>query len=91
MSYMQDRRPMKAVSAHYASERFSELLSQVESGQEVIITRRGHPVAVLSPYRAPTMRRERRAAIKRALAMMAKGLPWGHALWTYTRDEMHER
>jgi prevent-host-death family protein len=83
---------MKAVSARDANQRFSELLSQVESGQvqEVIITKRGHPVAVLSPFRAPTMTRERRAAIKRALAMMAKGLPWGNTLLTYTREEMHE-
>jgi prevent-host-death family protein len=78
------------VSARHA-QRFSELLSKVEGGQEIVITKRGHPVAVLSPYRAPAMTRERRAAIKRALAVMAKGLPWGRASRTYKRDEMHER
>jgi prevent-host-death family protein len=82
---------MKAVSARQANQRFSELLSQVESGQEVLITKRGHPVAVLSPYRAPAMTRERRKAIKRAVEVMAKGLPWGTALRTYKRDEMHDR
>jgi prevent-host-death family protein len=82
---------MKAVSARHANQRFSELLSQVESGEEVVITKRGHPVAVLSPYRVPAMTRERRAAIKRAVEVMAKGLPWGGALRTYRRDEMHDR
>jgi prevent-host-death family protein len=82
---------MKAVSARHANQRFSELLSQVESGQEVLITKRGHPVAVLSPYRAPVMTRERRNAIKHAVEVMAKGLPWGSALRTYKRDEMYDR
>ncbi|HKN11047.1 MAG TPA: type II toxin-antitoxin system prevent-host-death family antitoxin, partial [Pseudomonadota bacterium] len=67
---------MKAVSARHANQRFSELLSQVEGGQEIVITKRGHPVAVLSPYRAPAMTREWRAAIKRALKVIAKGFRW---------------
>ena len=54
---------MKAVSARYANQRLSELLARVESGEEIVITKRGHPVAVLRPYRVPTMTSERRAAI----------------------------
>ena len=82
---------MKAVSARYANQRLFELLARVESGEEIVITKRGRPIAVLSPYRVPAMSRERRAAIKRAVQVMAKGLPWGNALRTYRRDEMHER
>jgi hypothetical protein len=37
------------------------------------------------------MTRARRAAIKRAVEVMAKGLPWGRTLRTYRRDEMHDR
>jgi prevent-host-death family protein len=85
------KRLMKAVSARYANQRFSDLLAQVESGEEVVITKRGHPVAVLRPYRLPTMTRGRRAAIKRAVEIMAKGLPWGSALRTFRRDEMHSQ
>ena len=82
---------MKAVSARYANQRLSELLARVESGEEIVITKRGPPVAVLRPYRVPTMTSERRAAIKRAVQVMAKGLPWDRALRTYRRDEMHDR
>jgi hypothetical protein len=37
------------------------------------------------------MTRERRAAIKRALGVMANGLTVGGALRTCARDETHER
>ena len=39
---------MKKVSVAAAKAHLSELLSSVESGQEVLITRRGAPVARLS-------------------------------------------
>jgi prevent-host-death family protein len=81
---------MKTVSARDANHGFSDLLSQVERGEEVLITKRGQPVAVLSPYR-PAMTAERRAAIEHAIKVMAKGLPWGDALRNFTRDDMHER
>ena len=38
---------MKTVSARQANHEFSELLSRVERGEEVLITKRGKPVAVL--------------------------------------------
>ena len=82
---------MKAVSARHANQRFSELLSQVESGREVIIMKRGRPVAVLRPYRAPVMTRERSRAIRRAIEVTEKGLVWGDALRAYRRDKMHEK
>jgi prevent-host-death family protein len=81
---------MKAVSARYASQHFFELLARVESGEEIFIVKRGHPAAVLRPYRAPAMTHDRRAAIKRAVEVMAKGLLWGRGLRTYRRDEMHD-
>ena len=82
---------MKTVTARDANHSFSDLLSQVERGEEVLITKRGHPVAVLSPYRVPAMTAERQAAIAHAIDVMAKGLPWDGALRTFTRDDMHER
>lgn len=39
---------MKKMSVAAAKAHFSELLSRVESGQDVLITRRGAPVARLS-------------------------------------------
>jgi prevent-host-death family protein len=82
---------MKTVSARDANHGFSELLSQVEGGEEVLITKRGQPVAVLSPYRAAVMTAERQAAVAHAVKVMAKGLPWGSALRNFPRDDMHER
>ncbi len=39
---------MKAVSVAEAKARLSELLDRVERGEEIVISRRGHPVAKLS-------------------------------------------
>jgi len=43
------RSTMKKVSAHRAKREFSELLSRVERGEEILITKRSRPVALLSP------------------------------------------
>ena len=82
---------MKSVSAREANQHFSELLMRVEDGEEILITKRGQPVAVLSPYRRPKMTPEREAAIKHAIEVMERGLSWGSEFRTFTRDEMHER
>jgi prevent-host-death family protein len=82
---------MKTVSARQANHDFSELLSRVERGEEILITKRSKPVALLSPYERPRLIPERQAAIKHAIEVMARGLPWAAALRTFTRDEMHER
>lgn len=79
---------MRAVSAREANQSFSRILQQAESGESVVITRRGKPVAVLAPYtvaRSP----EREQAIARIVALMRKGIPLGGR--RFTRDEMHER
>ncbi len=82
---------MKAVTARDANQTFSELLNEVERGEEVLITKRGHPVAVLSPYKRLECTPEREAAIARVIELMEKGLPWGSEVRLPTRDEMHER
>ena len=82
---------MKTITAREANQRFSKLLADVESGEEITITKHGKPVAVLSPYRAPEMTPERKAAIERAIALTKKGLPWPDDFKMPTRDEMHER
>src|SRR5262245_40575007 len=79
---------MKTVSARQANHDFSELLSRVERGEEILITKRSQPVAFLSPYRLPRLTPERQAAIDHAIEVMAQGLPWGSASRAFTRDEM---
>ena len=56
---------MKTVSARQANHEFSKLLSRVERGEEILITKRNKPVAVLSPYRPMLMSCEREKAIQR--------------------------
>ena len=64
---------------------------RVERGEEILITKRSKPVALLSPYQPPRLTPERQAAIKHAIKVMAQGLPWGAAVRPVTRDEMHKR
>jgi prevent-host-death family protein len=48
---------MKTVSACQANHDFSELLSRVERGEEILITKWSKPVALLSPYQLPRLTR----------------------------------
>ena len=82
---------MKTVSARQANHEFSKLLSRAERGEEVLITKRSKPVAVLCPYRPPLLTPERQKAIDHAIKVMAKGLPWGGAVRSFRRKDMHER
>jgi prevent-host-death family protein len=82
---------MKTVSARQANHEFSALLSRVERGEEVLITKRSKPVAVLCPYRPPMLTPERQKAIDHAINVMAKGMPWGSPLPRFRREEMHKR
>jgi prevent-host-death family protein len=53
---------MKELAVYEAKTRLSELLAEVESrGEQVVITRRGQPVARLVPAAAPA----RRGAVSR--------------------------
>jgi prevent-host-death family protein len=45
-----EQTPMKEFGAFDAKNRLSELLDLVEAGEEIVITRRGNPVARLARY-----------------------------------------
>ena len=79
---------MKTVSARQANHEFSELLSSVERGEEVLITKRTKPVAVLSPYRPPLLTPERQKAIDRDGKRPALGR---HLARRFRREEIHKR
>jgi prevent-host-death family protein len=53
------------IGAYDAKTRFSELLDQVQSGEEITITKHGTPVARLVPVKKKTTPQERREAIER--------------------------
>lgn len=81
---------MKQLTARDARQRFGQLLAAVEAGEQVVISRRGRPVAVLSAYKLdPTQ--DRQAAIERLIATMDEPVELGAPFRTFTRDEMHER
>jgi prevent-host-death family protein len=63
---------MKTVSARQANREFAKLLSRVERGEEILITKRSKPVALMSPYQPSRLMAERQAI--NAIEVMAQGL-----------------
>ena len=79
---------MKTVSARDANQHFSRLLADVEAGEEVVITRRGRPVARL--VRDTGMSPEdKEKALQELRKIMERGVRFEGP--PMTRDEMHER
>ena len=63
---------MDEIGAFDAKNKLSALLDKVERGEEIVITRRGRPVAKLVPMNAGYDREQARAAAKR-IRERAKG------------------
>ena len=80
---------MKTVSARDANQHFSKLLAAVEAGEEVVITRRGRPVARMVRARKQPTDAERTKALEELNKIMDRGYRLGGK--PLTRDEMHER
>lgn len=79
---------MKTVTAREANQKFSQLLASVDQGEEVVITRRGVPVARLVPEVATTGD-ERAQARRDLMEMLRKGVPLGGV--RADRDEIYDR
>lgn len=67
---------MKEVGAFEAKNRLGTLLDWVERGEEVVITRRGKPVARLVPSHPSVNRNEARAAAA-SIREMSRGVTLG--------------
>ena len=81
---------VRQIGIREANLHLSRYIALVERGEEVIITRRGRPVARLLPI--PEQRKltpEQEAARARTLARMRKGYPLG--IGRIDRDILHER
>jgi prevent-host-death family protein len=63
---------MREFGSFEAKNKFANLLDQVERGDEVVITRRGKPVAKLVPYRKAAGESHAAAAAARILARSKK-------------------
>lgn len=81
---------MRRVSMREANQNFASLVAEVESGEQVILERRGVPVAEIIPFRPPERNRKREKALKEFLAALQEGLPLGGGM-APSKDEMHER
>ena len=81
---------MRTVSAREANQSFSKLLQAVVEGEEVVITRRGKPVARLAPIEGAARDADREAEIDRIIAHFREGVDLGNPV-SWTRDELYER
>jgi prevent-host-death family protein len=82
---------MTEIGAFEAKNKLSELLDRVEGGEEVVITRRGQPVAKLVPVHSSSERaRERSREAMRGIRALAKKMnlgPFNWEEWKKYRDE----
>ena len=79
---------VRKVGAFEAKTKLSELLDRVERGEEIIITRRGKPVARVVPVQGTT-REERKAQAEEALKRLKelrKGVRLDGLNWKELRD-----
>jgi prevent-host-death family protein len=80
---------VREIGAFDAKNKLSALLDQVERGEEIVITKRGRPVARLVPI-APGHDKEKARAAARDLRALAKELnlgPFDWEEWKAYRDE----
>jgi prevent-host-death family protein len=80
----------RTVTLRDANQNFAKYIREAESGNELVITRRGVPVAKLIPASGKrVLTPEQQAALARTLKRMKKG--WALGDWKITRDEIYER
>jgi prevent-host-death family protein len=80
---------MTEIGSFEAKNKLSELLDRAEGGEEIIITRRGRPVAKLGPIN-PGFDRERAREAMRRIRELAKEMnlgPFDWEEWKKYRDE----
>lgn len=81
---------MRTVSLMTANQEFSKLIRQVEGGDELVITRRGVPIAMLVPHRGDrTVDAVWTAAYQRMMARLEDGASLGGL--KIRRDELYDR
>jgi prevent-host-death family protein len=82
----------RSVSAREANQQFSRILRDVEAGAEILVTRRGQPVARIVPASPPSRERrltpEQEAALERTRQRLEKG--WDLGGGKFSRDELYD-
>ena len=78
------------INIREANQHLSRYINAVQSGDEIIITRRGIPVAKLTAIaKSSELNDTQKAARKRSLARMSKGYSMGGQ--SPMRETLHER
>jgi prevent-host-death family protein len=78
------------ITIREANQHLSRYVDDVQDGAEIIITRRGLPVAKLSAFvESKELDDKQKDARKRSLARMRKGYPLGGTM--PVRETLHER
>ncbi len=84
---------MRHVSLRDANQGFAKLIAEVEAGEEVVLTRRGKPVARIIRESAPQGKRrftpEQQAAYDRLMARLRRGYSLGGV--RVNREELYNR
>ena len=75
---------MATVGSFEAKTHFSALLERVEQGEQILITRRGKPVARLVPI--AEVRKDKVSAAMQRLRELRKGTTLGDLDWKELRD-----
>jgi prevent-host-death family protein len=75
---------MATIGSFEAKTKFSALLERVEQGEQILITRRGKPVARLMPI--ATAGKEKVSAAMERLRKLRKGTTLGGLGWKELRD-----
>jgi prevent-host-death family protein len=81
----------RSVSAREANQQFSRILRDVEAGAEIVVTRRGRPVARIVPAQRSGERQltpEQEAALERTRQRLEKG--WDLGGGKFNRDELYD-
>ena len=82
---------MRQVSLREANQNFAKLIAEVEAGEQVVLTRRGRPVARIVPEarKKRELTPEQQAAYERLVALMNRGHRGGGQ--GVNRDEIYDR
>ena len=78
------------LSLRDAHHKFAQYIHTAEKGNEVIITRRGKPITMITPLTdAVQLTRQQQKACKNLFSTMEKGFPLKGEV--FNRDSLHER
>jgi len=80
----------KTVTLRDANQNFARYVREVQAGEEIVITRRGQPVAKLSPVSGKrVLTPVQEAALERTRKRLEKGWPLG--IGKVDRDSLYDR